>query len=96
MQCSERSSLEEIAFIILSFFHELQQPCIENSLPLYTTGILVEKSRLQIIFNTISFLFTLEKPEEEHKKFKSSLTMAIALGRACFTKHMSCQKLLSP
>jgi hypothetical protein len=71
------------------FFHELQQPCIENKLPLYTTGSLVEQSRLQIIFNAISFLFTLEKPEEEYEKVKNSLTMAILLGKACSTKHMS-------
>jgi hypothetical protein len=71
------------------FFHELQQLCIENNLPLYTMGSLVEQSRLQIIFNAISFLFSLEKPEEEYERFKNSLTMAISLGKDCSTKHMS-------
>jgi hypothetical protein len=71
------------------FFHELQQPCIENKLPLYTMGSLTEHSRLQIIFNAISSLFTSTRPEIEYENVKNSLLEAISLGKACSTKHMS-------
>lgn len=71
------------------FFHELQQPCIENKLPLYTMGSLIERSRLQVIFNAISSFFSSAKPEEESQKIKDSLMEAISLGKARSSKHLS-------
>lgn len=71
------------------FFHELQQPSIENKLPLFTMGSLVEKSRLQIIFDAISNLFTSSKPQEDYEKVKNSLMMTMSLGKPLSEKHMS-------
>lgn len=71
------------------FFHELQQPCIENKLPLYTIGSLTEQSRLQVIFNAISSLFSSAQPEQEFEKIKDCLLKTISLGKACSTKHLS-------
>jgi len=71
------------------FLHELQQPCIENKLPLYTIGSLIEQSRIQVIFNAISTLFTCAKPEEEYEKMKASLIEALSFGRDSSTKHLS-------
>jgi hypothetical protein len=71
------------------FFHELQQSCIENKLPLYTIGSLTEQSRLQVIFNAISSLFSHAQPEQEFEKIKDSLIKSISFGKACSTKHLS-------
>ncbi len=71
------------------FFHKLQQSCIENKLPLYTIGSLAEQSRLQVIFNAISSLFTHAQPEQEVEKIKDCLIKAISFGKACSTKHLS-------
>lgn len=71
------------------FFHELQKPCIENKLPLYTIGSLTEQSRLQIILNAISVLIISDKPKEEFERVRDSLMEAITYGKARSTKHMS-------
>ncbi len=71
------------------FFHKLQQSCLENKLPLYTIGSLTEQSRLQVIFDAISALFSHDQPEQEFEKIKDCLTKAILFGKACSTKHLS-------
>ena len=71
------------------FFHELQRSCIENKLPLYTIGSLTEQSRLQVIFNAISTLFSHDQPEKEFEKIKDCLAKAISLGKVRSTKHLS-------
>jgi hypothetical protein len=71
------------------FFHDLQQSCVENKLPLYTIGSLTEQSRLQVIFNAISYLFSHDQPEKEFEKIKDCLTKAILSGKDCSTKHLS-------
>ena len=62
----------------------LEQPCIENNFPCIPREAMSSK----VIYNGISFVFTLEKPEEEYERVKSSLTSAISVGKARSTKLM--------
>jgi hypothetical protein len=69
------------------FFHEAQQPCIENKLPLNTIGSLIEDSRLQIIKNKISAILENDNPQDEFKKFQESMRHILPKSKS--EKHMS-------
>lgn len=56
------------------FFHDAQQPCIENKLPLNTIGSIIEDSRLQIITNKISAIIDNDKPQDEFKVFQEYIS----------------------
>lgn len=68
------------------FFHEAQQPCIENKLPLNTIGSLIEDSRLQIITNKISTILESDCPQEQFKNFQESMRCVMPMRKS--EKHM--------
>ena len=68
------------------FFHEAQQPCIENKLPLSTIGSLIEDSRLQIITNKMSSILESDHPQKEFKNFYED--MRLMMPRRKSEKHM--------
>ena len=69
------------------FFHEFQQPCIENKLPLHTIGSLVEESRLQIIKDKISTILKEDDPQKAWREAQENLEHLIP--RRFSEKHMS-------
>jgi hypothetical protein len=69
------------------FLHKDQQLCIKNKLPLKTIGSLVEKSRLDIIWNRISALMTSHNPQEDFVLLGQELENMISLRSS--KKHMS-------
>ena len=68
------------------FFHEAQQPCIENKLPLNTIGSLIEDSRLQIIKNKISAILENDNPQDEFRRFQESMRHVLLKCKS--EKHM--------
>ena len=68
------------------FFHEAQQPCIKNKLPLNTIGSLIEDSRLQIIKNKISAILESDNPNDEFMKFQESMKHMLPKNKS--EKHM--------
>lgn len=86
----EGSSRSVILSLLLDhsfFFHEDQQLCIKNKLPLKTIGSIVETSRLDIIWNRISSLMVSDNINENIKLFELELKNMIPLRLS--RKHIS-------
>src|SRR5262249_26695343 len=68
------------------FFHEAQQSCIENKLPLNTIGSLIEDSRLQIIINKISAILESDNPYDDFNEMKDDMNKV--MPKRSSEKHM--------
>ena len=88
-QGDEGSSRGVILSLLLDhslLFHDIQQPCIENKLPLNTIGSLIETSKMQIIYDKIDFILHSDAPYAEFQALKDSLQHM--MPKRCSEKHM--------
>lgn len=88
-QGDEGSSRGVILSLLLDhsfLFHDIQQPCIENKLPLSTIGSLIETSKLQIINDKIAAILKSDNPRAEFQTLNESLQHM--MPRRFSEKHM--------
>lgn len=88
-QGDEGSSRGVILSLLLDhsfIFHDIQQPCIENKLPLSTIGSLIETSKLQIITDKIATILQSKNPQDEFQILQENLQQM--MPRRLSEKHM--------
>lgn len=75
-QGDEGSSRGVILSLLLDhsfLFHDIQQPCIENKLPLNTIGSLIETIKMQLFYDKIDYILHSDFPYDEFQSLKDDL-----------------------